>query len=289
MKKQSLLVLMLFIGLIGCTTDTTIGHPPKETGSQAYIDALFKQEKTLKELAATKSSPPKSLTRTYPGRGTSISTPTTKAALWGGGHEITMSLLKTDVIDRRYIDREHVTMDDVMAGAYSEANKVMCMRRNVTVLGLSCEGLSAPVSFRIYRNRDQGHRRYKNADGSYKKVIQYEPADPNTPVSYYDFHADSEINWTVAAFRGFLARGGFEVSAAHDGKNGIQAVVIKARRDTPLQLMNPWISQHPTVTDLTTGKPVTYTLNTSNGECIVFNAQAGHSYSFDQHALSIKN
>ena len=87
--------------------------------------------------------------------------------------------------------------------------------------------------------------------------------------------------WTVVTFRGFLARGGFEVSASRDGKNGVQAVVVKARRSVPLQLMNPWKGKQPAVTDLTTGKTVGYTMDRSNGECIVFKAEAGHSYSFD--------
>jgi hypothetical protein len=86
--------------------------------------------------------------------------------------------------------------------------------------------------------------------------------------------------WTVGAFRGFLARGGFEVSAARN-ENGVQAVSVKARRSIPLQLMNPWTGKKPVVTDLSTGKAITYTMDTSNGECIVFNAQAGHTYSFD--------
>ena len=262
--------LLLTAGLSGCK---------KEAKSQAVIDGIFAQEMTLKELARTKTSPPRSLDPLAPPiRSSSISTPTTKAAIWGGGHEITMSLLKTDVIDRRYIDREHVTMDDVMRSAYSEANKdlndmpmtgsnrpsfsmlderggrynyamwsevypfpcqksvgqviikaaefedapqpqmvqqrkngvttvtvnkankkldvnyVMGMKRNVTALDLSYEGLTLPVSFRIYRHQDQGHRRYMNPDGTYRKVVQYQPADRSKPVEYYDFNADKEIN-----------------------------------------------------------------------------------------------
>jgi hypothetical protein len=87
-------------------------------------------------------------------------------------------------------------------------------------------------------------------------------------------------DWTVAAFRNFLARGGFEVSAARN-ENGVQAVTVKARRSIPLQLMNPWTGKNPVVTDLTTGKTVAYTMDKSNGECIVFHSQAGHLYSFD--------
>jgi len=262
--------LLLTVAFSGCSK--------KEAKSQAVIDGIFAQEMTLKEMAKDRTSSQQRLNPSYPGRSSSMSTPTTKAAIWGGGHEITMSLLKTDVIDRRYVDREHVTMDDVMRGAYSEANKdlndmplagmtrpkfsilderggrynygiwsevypfpcqksvgqiivktaelegasqpeavqqmkngvttvtvnkdnkklnvnyVMGMKRNITALDLSYEGLSQPVSFRIYRNQDQGHRRYMNADGTYKKVIQYEPADINKQVEYYDFNADKEIN-----------------------------------------------------------------------------------------------
>ena len=262
--------LLLSLGLAGCGN--------KEPKSQAFIDEMFAKEMTIKELAKTRTTSRQRLNPSYPGRSSSISTPTTKAAVWGGGHEITLSLLKTDVIDRRYIDREHVTMDDVIRGAYSEANKdlndmpmagmtrpkfsilderggrynyavwsevypfpcqksvgqiivkaselegaplpeavqqmkngvttvtvnkdnkklnvnyVMGMKRNVTAVDLSYEGLSMPISFRIYRNQDQGHRRYMNADGTYKKVVQYEPSDSNKPVEYYDFNADKAVN-----------------------------------------------------------------------------------------------
>ena len=86
--------------------------------------------------------------------------------------------------------------------------------------------------------------------------------------------------WTVCAFRNFLARGGFEVSAARN-ENGLQALVVKARRSIPLQIMNPWTGKQPVVTDLTSGRTKTYAMDRSNGECIVFDAQAGHLYSFD--------
>ena len=54
---------------------------------------------------------------------TRLTTPAMKAALWGGMDELTLSLLKTDVIDRRYVDKDHFTMDDLIRGAFSEANK----------------------------------------------------------------------------------------------------------------------------------------------------------------------
>ena len=271
---------LLAAGLSGCE---------KEAKSQAVIDGIFAQEMTLKELAKTKSTP-RRLTRSLSGggaRSASISTPTTKAAIWGGANEITMSLLKTDVFDRRYIDREHFTMDKMLRGAYAEVNKdvdlmlvpyntlmasngggnrpgyfvydergggynpsmwsqiypfpcqkpvgqiivkaeefedaplpesvqqvkngvtgvtvnksgkklnvnyVIGMKRNITAVDLSYEGLSKPISFRLYRHQDQGHYRYMNADGSYKKIPQYYPADKSKPIEYYDFNADKEIN-----------------------------------------------------------------------------------------------
>ena len=278
----SIIGLILAISLTGCSK--------KEAKSQNVIDGIFAQEMTLKEIANSKSSPSRKLVPALTGgggRSASISTPTTKAAIWGGGHEITMSLLKTDVFDRRYIDREHFTMEKMMRGSYSELNKdvnlmrgdyntlvasngggnrpsyfvhdergggynpsiwsqiypfpcqkpvgqiivraeefqdapqpesvqqikngvtavsvnkgdkkinlnyVMGMKRNITAVDLSYEGLSKPISFRIFRHQDQGHFRYMNPDGSYKKIVQYYPADKNKPVEYYDFNADKEIN-----------------------------------------------------------------------------------------------
>ena len=269
---------LLQVFIIGFFLSASFSACKKEAKSQAVIDELFAQEMSLKDYAKTMSSSPREINRFYPGGGPRITTPTTKATIWGGGHAITMSLLKTDVIDRRYIDREHVTLDDLMRGAYSEANKdlndmpmsgmtrpkfsilderggrynyaiwsevypfpcqksvgqiivkaaeledadqpkgfqqmkngvatvavskgdkklnvnyVIGMKRNITALDLSYEGLSTPVSFRLYRNLDQGHRRYMNADGTYKKVVQYQPADINKPVEYYNFLADKDIN-----------------------------------------------------------------------------------------------
>ena len=86
--------------------------------------------------------------------------------------------------------------------------------------------------------------------------------------------------YTVAAFRNFLARGGFEVSASRN-EQGVGAVTVTARRSIPLQLMNPWPGRKPTVTDLTSRKPIPYQMDVSNGECIVIPAEAGHMYSFD--------
>ncbi|MGA2977226.1 MAG: glycoside hydrolase family 95-like protein [Spirochaetia bacterium] len=82
------------------------------------------------------------------------------------------------------------------------------------------------------------------------------------------------------AFRGFLARGGFEVSAARDA-SGVTGVVIKARRSRPCNLMNPRPGRPPVLTDLGTGESVRYTVDESNGQCICFEAEAGHSYSMD--------
>ena len=253
--------------------------------SKQRIDAAFAGAQTLKEMAKGKTFT-REINRYNPGNAGSplvspyarISTPTTKAALWGGAHNLTLSLLKTDVIDRRYVDREHFTLDDLMAGAYSEKNKdlndmpmagmtrpsffvlhkdggrynygiwsevysfpcqkpvgqiiikaddmegatqpdavqhmkngmtsvraekggkklsvdyLMGMKRNITAIDLSYEGLEAWPSFRLYRNQDQGHRRYMDENGNYLKFIQYAPADINKPVEYYDFEKDKPIN-----------------------------------------------------------------------------------------------
>lgn len=208
---------------------------------------------------------------------TRLSTPTMKAAVWGSMEQLTLSLLKTDVIDRRYVDRDHFTMQDLVEGAFSEANRelndmpmagmtrppfaaldkrggrynhalwsqvypfpcqksvgqiivrapemkdadqsravhalkngvvtvngckgdkklraqyVMGMKRNVTAVRLEYEDIQAP-EIRIYRNVDQGHRRYMDEQGNYIPAVVYRPANPDEPLGYYDFEADKEVN-----------------------------------------------------------------------------------------------
>lgn len=88
-------------------------------------------------------------------------------------------------------------------------------------------------------------------------------------------------DWSEISFRELLARGGFSVSAAKDA-GGVRAVVVKAGRSTDCKLMNPWKGREITVTDTAGGKPVPCRLDTTNGECIVFAAEAGHEYSIDR-------
>lgn len=247
--------------------------------------ALNMPRKTLLELArdATFST---EICRTHPGGMggdimgpfTRLSTPAMKAALWGGMEELTLSLLKTDVIDRRYVDKDHFTMQDLIEGAYSPANAdfddmpmagmtrppfaaldkrggrynhalwsevypfpcqksvgqiivrakemkgaeqpeavhalrdgsvtvrarkddkhltaeyVMGMKRNVAAVRLRYDGMSQAPEIRLYRNVDQGHRRYMDEKGDYIPTVVYRPADPDQPLGYYDFEADKDVN-----------------------------------------------------------------------------------------------
>jgi len=81
----------------------------------------------------------------------------------------------------------------------------------------------------------------------------------------------------VVAFRNFLSRGGFLVSAAKNG-DGVYYLEIGARRSVPCQLMNPWPGKSVTVHELGNARPVAVTLDKSNGECLEFAASAGHKY-----------
>ena len=92
---------------------------------QDYLDSQPK----LKDIAKGKTFTRKIMT--YPGvtfdrpmgRSARIYTPSLKGALWGTGEQITLSMLKTDVFDRRYFRTKPVTVDEVMKGAFSPANK----------------------------------------------------------------------------------------------------------------------------------------------------------------------
>ncbi len=255
------------------------------SNSKQYLDQLFQKEQTLREMARDRTFARAVCPHNPGGMGGSImgayprmTTPTTKAALWGGPENLTLSLLKTDVIDRRYVDKDHFTLRDLEEAAFSEKNKdfddmpmagmtrppfaalhrdggrydhalwsevyafpcqkpvgqiivkaadmkgaaqpgavqhmrdgtvtvraekngrrlavhyAMSMRRNVTALDVAWENFEEAPEFRLYRNQDQGHRRYMDENGKYLPFVVYSPADISKPLEYYDFEADRDIN-----------------------------------------------------------------------------------------------
>ncbi|MDR1408532.1 MAG: hypothetical protein LBJ23_10895 [Tannerella sp.] len=255
----------------------TLFDASAQTRSKAHLDALFAGEKTWKEMAAAATAA-NVLNPLQPSRTMTTSSLTTRAALWGRADHLTVSMLKTDVIDRRYVDRDRHTMTDMIEAAYSETNKdlhdmpmagmtrpsffsldkrggrynhalwsevypfpcqksvgqiiikapdfkdapqpvatehlrngeitvnladgnkkldigyLLSMEKNVTAIDLNYENLDDRITLRLFRNLDQGHRRYMEEDGSYKKVVVFQPADANEPLEYYDFEADSDRN-----------------------------------------------------------------------------------------------
>ncbi len=260
-----------------------------EKNSASRLRALFDGQPRLKDMAANRTYA-RPLIETYPGvtfdrpmgRSMRVYTPAMKGSLWGSPDRLTLSLLKTDVFDRRYFRTKPVTLEEVMAGAYSEANRtfddmprvgltrpkygtllesggridrqawsenypfpcqksvgqiivraddvagapqpeavasmadgsvrvrtekggaalsvdyLLCMKRNVVAVRAEYEGFTSPLSFRLYRHQDQGHRRYMDADGHYipkeQRKIVYHPVDPSEPVGYYDYEADAAFN-----------------------------------------------------------------------------------------------
>ena len=253
--------------------------------SKQWLEKRFGAEKTLRELAKARTFTrrihpynPGGMGGPIMGNYPRIMTPSTKAALWGGPENLTLSLLKTDVIDRRYVDKDHFSLKDLTDGAFSENNRdlndmplagmtrpsfssltaeggrynhalwsevysfpcqkpvgqiilkadalkdapqpdavqhmkngtvsvavqkgetkldvryVMGMKRNVTAVDVRYESMDQPIGLRLYRNLDQGHRRYKDAEGKYLKFVVNRPADSNKPLEYYDFEADQDIN-----------------------------------------------------------------------------------------------
>jgi hypothetical protein len=253
--------------------------------SKQWLDNLFANERTLKELArdavfarAIPADNPGGSGGSPMGVFPRVTSPTTKAAVWGAPDRLTLSLLKTDVIDRRYVDDDHYDLKELMEAAYSRANEdlsdmplagmtrpsffsltkeggrynhglwsevysfpcqkpvgqiivkapelagadqpeliihmkngvaettvekdgkrmrlrvVMSMTRNVIAIETETEGLTEPIILRLYRNADQGHRRYMDENGEYLKFVVNRPADPDQPLEYYDFEKDKAVN-----------------------------------------------------------------------------------------------
>ena len=246
---------------------------------------VFENRKTLKQLAH-ETTVDAEICRTHPGgmggdilgRYARITSPAMKGALWGDMGHLTLSLLKTDVIDRRYVDQDHFTMQDLIDGAFSPANAelddmpmagmtrpafaaldkrggrynhalwsevypfpcqksvgqviinvpemanaplakavhtlhngglhvkaekpgkalaadyLLGMERNVAAVRVRWDGLDKAPELRLYRNVDQGHRRYMDEQGQYIPTVVYRPANPDEPLGYYDFEADKEVN-----------------------------------------------------------------------------------------------
>jgi hypothetical protein len=257
--------------------------------SKKVLDELFAKQPLLKELVKNKTFS-RPVNPGYPGttfdrpmgKSPRMYTPALKGVVWGETQNITLSMLKTDIFDRRYFRTHPVTLKEVMEGAYSEANKnyddmprigltrpkygtllatggridrqawsenypfpcqktvgqiivaaadmrgaaqpdavismsngtakvdmekdgaalsleyAMGMKRNVIAVKANYRNLKTPLSFRIYRNLDQGHRRYMDANGNYipkeERDIVYHPVNPADPVGYYDYEADAHFN-----------------------------------------------------------------------------------------------
>lgn len=213
--------------------------------------------------------------------------PSIKAAMWGPPEQMTLSLIKSDIFDRRIADPAILTIQDICEGAYSEANEgfldvqasgntrpkygsldprggrrepyaafraypfpcqkpvgqiivrnddfidygppetiqqcsngltrttlahgdaslqlevLLSMKRTVIATRMQFEGLSKPLSFRLFRHRDQAHRMYMNAEGTEFKPMQerqpvYQPRNSDQPTEYYNYEADSEWNGPIA-------------------------------------------------------------------------------------------
>jgi len=101
-----------------------------KANSKKHLDALFAQEIPYVEAAKDKTFVGR-INPAYPGhvfdrpmgRSSRIYTEKMKGSLWGEPEHLTLSLLKTDIYDRRYFRRKPITVDEVMKGAFSEANR----------------------------------------------------------------------------------------------------------------------------------------------------------------------
>ncbi|WP_079914002.1 glycoside hydrolase family 95-like protein [Paenibacillus sp. 32352] len=212
--------------------------------------------------------------------------PSIKAALWGPPEQITLSMIKSDVFDRRIADPPVLTLKELREGAYSQANEgfldiqpsgntrpkygsldprggrrepyaafraypfpcqkpvgqiivrcndfqgcdpvqtvqqcssgltsstlvhgkaslqldvLLSMKRSVIAMRTEFSGLSYPLSFRLYRHRDQAHRMYMNAEGTEFKPMEerqpvYLPRGSAQPVEYYHYERDAAWNGPI--------------------------------------------------------------------------------------------
>ncbi|WP_282937819.1 glycoside hydrolase family 95-like protein [Paenibacillus sp. RC67] len=84
-------------------------------------------------------------------------------------------------------------------------------------------------------------------------------------------------DWAEISFRKFQARGGFWISAARTAA-GVTVVEIEARRSSACQIMSPWPGEKVVLVELATGKRMNINIDTTDHECIIFEALGGHTY-----------
>ncbi|WP_239633722.1 hypothetical protein [Paenibacillus sp. H1-7] len=216
-----------------------------------------------------------------------LTSPSIKASLWGPPEQITLSMIKSDIFDRRMANPTPLTIQEIREGAYSKANEgfsdieptgstrpkygtldprggrrepyaafraypfpcqkpvgqiivkcadlsglpqptmtqhcdtgmvssaiggegtslrldyLLCMKRNIIAVRTDFKGLSVPLSFRLYRHKDQGHRVYMNAEGTefkprHERQVVYQPRNSDQPAEYYNYEAEAEWNGPIA-------------------------------------------------------------------------------------------
>jgi hypothetical protein len=88
--------------------------------SQEVISSVFAKTEPLRALADNEVNE-LTIPQTFPG-GTRIFAPRMQGTFWGKPQRMVISLLKTDVFDRRFVARKPLTVDEIVAGAFSEAN-----------------------------------------------------------------------------------------------------------------------------------------------------------------------
>lgn len=84
-------------------------------------------------------------------------------------------------------------------------------------------------------------------------------------------------DWAEISFRRFQARGGFQVSATRNA-SGVTIVEVESRRSLPCQIMNPWPGEEVRIVETASGAEVEYQVDSSNKECIVFQAESEMIY-----------
>jgi len=81
-------------------------------------------------------------------RAIAMTNPDLKSQLWGPAHRVTLSMLKTDVQDRRVKWPDHViTLDEITRGAFAEVNQADVPRRNHTTRPV--QGYLSPTGGRV--------------------------------------------------------------------------------------------------------------------------------------------
>jgi len=250
------------------------GNTTAASGADSCGERLWDRESSLWEAAQTvrlcKPIPPgdplgeRMWAVAGTGTAPNLSTQEMKITLWGPPDQLTLSLGKTDVWDRRTVEQPLFTLDHVKQAYAAGETPPADHYTGWQAYDYPCP---KPVGQVIVRVAD--------LQGAPQPTAVVHCRDGSTQVEMEHGGARAKLTCLPMMTRNVIA------VSAECIEGHVTFVRLHARRDETCRVMNPWQGAAVTVRDETAGAAVAHHVDEQRGQCIVFPARAGHGYAIE--------